>query len=249
MHKLFSTFLVLSVAAFAKVSLLFYCGITMVPAALEAKAAFEKMHHCTITIIQGGSQDLYRSIKTAQKGDLFLPGKSSYTDRCAQAGNVLYRRTVGYNRLALFVPKGNPKHIKNMEALLRSDLVTSIGNPATCSIGKAAEETLMRYGGHAYLEKVQHNLGLYAADSRDMNHLLATGQIDVGLNWMASAHTSEARKAVQIIPVCDLYSMPQPLTIATLRFSLHPKLANAFVDYLAAPIGKAIMDKHGFGHE
>ena len=239
----------LGFVALAKTDLLFYCGITMVPAVMELKTSFEKKHDCTITIVQGGSKDLCKSIQTTKQGDLFLPGKSSYIDQCSENGEVLYKRFVGYNRLALFVPKGNPLQIKNLDDLVRRDLLTILGNPDTCSIGKAAEETLMRYSGHAFLEKVQHNLGLYAADSRDMNHLLASKQADVGLNWVASAQTQEARDAVDILPIFDLYSQPQELIIATLHFTAHAQIANAFVDYLASPQGQTVMKKHGFDHE
>jgi len=238
-----------AIEAMAQTPLIFYCGITMVPATLEAKKNFERTHHCTIQIVQGGSKDLYKSIDATHKGDLFLPGKISYVDQCDHKGNVLYKRLVGYNRLALFTQKNNPKHIRSLRDLLRKDLLITLGNPDTCSIGKAAEATLIRYGGEHYLKQVQNNLGLYAADSRDMNHLLAKRQVDAGLNWVASAQTHEAHNAVTIVPLSDLYAQPEALVISVLRFSAHTQLAKAFVDYLASPEGRAIMQRHGFSHE
>lgn len=242
-------FLAMTMMVTAKTHLLFYCGITMVPAIMDVKKRFEKTHHCTITLIQGGSKDLCKSIQATHQGDLFLPGKDSYIDQCGEAGYVLRQRTVGYNRLALFVPKGNPKQIKGLDDLLRPDLLTTLGNPETCSIGKAAKETLLRYGGTSFLDNVHRSLGLFSADSRDMNHLLLTGQADVGLNWIASLHALPQNDRIEVIPVFDLYSQPQTLVVAALQFSLHPKLAQAFVDYLASPYGKKIMQKYGFGHE
>lgn len=249
MTKAFLIFLSFTFASLAKTNLLFYCGITMVPAVIEAKGPFEKEHNCTITIVQGGSKDLCKSIESTKKGDLFLPGKQSYIDECVQKGHIFYQQFVGYNRLAIFVKKGNPKQIKGLNDLLREDILTTLGNPKTCSIGKNAEETLIRYAGGAFLKRVQNNLGTYAADSRDMNTLLMDDQADAGLNWVASSHSKEAEGKVDTIPISDLYAPPQRLVAAVLRFSPYADTAKAFVDYLASTQGKFIMKKHGFSHE
>lgn len=248
MKKIF-LFLAATLVVSAKTQLLFYCGITMVPAITEVKKRFEKAHDCTITIIQGGSKDLCKSIQTTRQGDLFLPGKSSYIDQCGEAGYIRHRRFVGYNRLALFVPRGNPKHIHGLSDLLRPDLLTTLGNPQTCSIGKASEETLLRYGGKLFLDRVHQSLGLFAADSRDMNHLLLTDQADVGLNWVASLHAVHPKGALNILPLSDLYAQPQKLLIAVLIYSPHLKLASQFSDYLASPTGKSILKKYGFSDD
>ena len=232
-----------------KPQLLFHCGITMVPAMMEAAASFEKNHYCTILINQGGSKDLCKTIKDSHRGDLFLPGKDAYIDQCGAEGYIRYQQAIGYNRLAIFVPRGNPKHIRGLRDLLRSDLVTVIGNPETGSIGKAAEETLMRYGGAPFWEKALANLGFFAVDSRDMNQLLISGKSDVGLNWTATAHTDPAINHLEVIPIFDLYSRPETLTIASLKYSKHPELSRAFIDYLCSPAGQAIMSKYGFSHE
>jgi len=242
-------FLAMTLMVTAKTPLLFYCGITMVPAVMEAKQAFEKNHGITITVIQGGSKDLCTSIQATHKGDIFLPGKSSYIDQCSEAGSIRYQRIVGYNRMALFVPKGNPKHITGLDDLLRHDLLTTLGNPRTCSIGKAAEELLLRYGGGSFLDKVRFGLGLFAADSRDMNHILTTAQADVGLNWVASLHAVADRGALEILPLSDLYAQPQELVIGLLDSSTHMDLAREFIDYLASAQGKSIMHQYGFGDE
>jgi len=230
--------------------LLFYCGITMVPAVMEAKGTFEKENNCTIRIIQGGSRDLCKVIETTRKGDLFLPGDRRFVDQCSHKGDLIYTRTIGYNRLALFVTKNNPHRIKNLDDLCRPDLLTILGNPATSSVGKAAEETLLRYGGKAFLDQVQHNLGFYAVDSRDLNRFLFAHQADVGLNWVASAYANgQKREAIEFIPIFPLYAPVHDLTIGLLRYSEHPDLARAFIDYLVSPRAKAIFKQYGFAHE
>jgi molybdate transport system substrate-binding protein len=233
-----------------KPQLRFFCGVTMAKAMLEAKRAFEAEHHCTITIVQGGSKDLCRSIKATQEGDLFLPGKKEYIDQCGEEGYVLDRKRVGYNRMALFVSKGNPKQIRGLDDLLRKDLVTALGNPTMCSIGKMAEEVLRHYKGDAFLKKVQNNLGFYAADSRDMNRMFSEHKIDVGLSWKAAYKGNpDAQQTIDLIALDPNVALAQPLVIGALSFSRHPDLAKAFVAYLASPKGRAIMARYGFGDE
>ena len=41
-----------------------------------------------ITIVQGGSQDLYNSLKMSKKGDLYLPGSVSYRTKNMEEGKA-----------------------------------------------------------------------------------------------------------------------------------------------------------------
>ena len=61
-----------------KEELVFYIGITMVKPVDVLAKEFEKENNCKIKILQGGSQDLYNSIKSSKIGDLYLPGSTSY---------------------------------------------------------------------------------------------------------------------------------------------------------------------------
>ncbi len=102
----------LSIFSYAKTNLLFYCGTTMVKPMLEIAKVIEKKYDCKITIVQGGSRDLFESIKIAQTGDLFRPGNSDYIEQYHNEGYFEYERQIGYNQLAIFVSKGNPQHIQ-----------------------------------------------------------------------------------------------------------------------------------------
>ncbi|PLY06705.1 MAG: molybdenum ABC transporter substrate-binding protein, partial [Desulfuromonas sp.] len=89
--------------------LLFYVGITMVKPVSELAREFEHANNCRIKIIQGGSQDLYDSLKTSGLGDLYLPGSLSYRSRNFADGLLLDTRFVGYNQASIMVAKGNPQ--------------------------------------------------------------------------------------------------------------------------------------------
>jgi len=76
---------------------------------VEMAKIIEKKHNCVIKIIQGGSKDLYESLSYSKKGDLYLPGSTSYIKSNLKDGYLLENKYIGFNKAAIFVQKGNPK--------------------------------------------------------------------------------------------------------------------------------------------
>jgi len=232
---------------FAQNTLLFYCGTTMAAPMREIAYKIEKKHGCKIKIIQGGSRDLYKTLIFSKKGDLFLPGDSKYI---AMANSYIEeQKALGYNHLAIFVKKGNPYKVAGIEDLLREDLLVSYGNPETCSIGVAAEESMLKYGGGSFLKKVKENLSFYASDSRDLNRMLIDGKVDIGLNWIATQFLPDYKEKITSLPLDKDTTVSKKLVIASLHTSMAPEVARAFILYADSDEGKAIMRKYGFTHE
>jgi len=231
---------------FAKDELLFYCGITMVKPMHKIATIIEKKYNVKIKIIQGGSGDLYDSLKASQKGDLYLPGSESYIKKHLKEGFLGYRKYVGYNQIALFVAPNNPKNVKSLKDLLREDLKIALGNPDTCSMGRASIKVLKRYGGEEFLENVEDNIIVYAADSRDFNEMLKAKKIDTGLNWKATASFPENKGKMSIIEIDEKYAPKKKLVLTMLTFSKHKDIAKAFIDFASSQEGKRIMKNYGF---
>jgi len=61
------TILLLCSILFAKDEFLFYCGITMIKPMKEISKIIEKKHNIKITIITGGSGDLYDLLSSSKK--------------------------------------------------------------------------------------------------------------------------------------------------------------------------------------
>ena len=240
-----SILLLFNIPIFAKVNLLFYCDITMVNPMLEIVQVIEQKHDCKITIIQGGSRDLYASLDMAKKGDLFFPGDPLLFKNDTQ-GYFTYPKRIGYNTLAIFVQKGNPLHVKNLDDFLREDLLVAVGHPETSSIGVVGEDILLQYAGASFLKKLQFNLSMYAVDSRDMNCMLKDKMIDIGLNWKATMRSGKIKERVDMIEIDGQYSSPKALIMSVLKFSEHSDIARAFVDEVASERGQTIMRKYGF---
>ncbi|NPA73882.1 MAG: ABC transporter substrate-binding protein [Epsilonproteobacteria bacterium] len=206
----------------------------------------EKRYGCHINIIQGGSKDLYDSIKYSKKGDLFLPGSESYIKKCEKDGIVAYKKFVGYNQAAIFVQKHNPKKVTAIDDLLRDDIVTILCDPQSGSIGAMTKKILIKYKGKDFFEQAYFKAAEIGTDSRNLNSELIEKQVDMTINWLASAYWKENRDFIDVIKLDSKIAPKQRLVIAVLIFSKYPKIAKAFVDYAASNEGLRIMKEYGF---
>jgi molybdate transport system substrate-binding protein len=164
-----------------KPRILIYCGITMVKPMNEISSIFEKENNCIINIAQGGSEDLYQSLKASKTGDLYLPGSSSYYEKYSRDGFLLNYVEVGYNQMAFLVQKGNPLNIHgDLKELTNPNIAVFIGNPETCSAGSNGKEILKKVN---LFSSVLKNSVQIRADSRDLNKHLLDKSSDVILNW------------------------------------------------------------------
>jgi molybdate transport system substrate-binding protein len=227
-------------------SLLFYCGATMVRPMQEIARLYEKRYGIDVKIVQGGSGDLLRQLKTEKNGDLYLPGSVEYLEKKDAKALFGTRAEIGVNSLVLLVRKGNPHGIRRLDDLLRPGLRIAIGASRLGSIGKVTRETLLRKRGREYYCRLQNNAMYFVTDSRELVQMLKRGQIDVGISWKATAFFPENRSYVETVPFPEDYEASRRLQIAVLKWSKHPKTAKKFVDLAASSEGQAIMKENGF---
>lgn len=229
-----------------KPTMLFYCGITMVKPMQELAMEFEKTNNCTIKIIQGGSEDLYDSLKLSKQGDFYLPGSENYLKEYGKDGLFGKQAYVGFNQAAIFVKKGNPKKIKDLESLIDGKLGTCLCNPESGSIGKMTKKILVNYKGEKFFNQAFDSALEVGTDSRSLNASLLKPQIDMTINWIASGATPEIQKNIAIIPIDEKYAPKQKIVLTALDFTKDKALAEKFVDFAASKHGEAVMKKYGF---
>lgn len=227
-----------------KAELLIYCGITMVRPITEISRAFEKKENVRITVAQGGSEDLYQSAKTSGVGDLYLPGEPSYRAQYLSEGLLGEFQTVGYNQLAIMVAKGNPKNIKpDPRELLRKDLVVSIGNATSGSVGKESKDLLDQL---KIYQKVVAAAAFLAPDSRGLNNALKKGEVDVVMNWRATGFFPDNVGAIDVLDLDPKLATPQALLLNLLNFSRNKDLARRYIAFAAGEEGQVVFRKYGF---
>jgi molybdate transport system substrate-binding protein len=227
-----------------RAELLLYCGITMVRPMTEIARQFEAHENVKINIAQGGSEDLYQSLKKSGQGDLYLPGEPTYRSKYLGEGLLGEHVTVGYNQLALVVKKGNPKAVKgDPKELLRKDLSIIIGNAESGSVGKETKDVLDTVG--LYQKVLDASLYL-APDSRVLNIAMKKGEADAILNWRATAFFPDNIATVDVIDLSPKLAKPQALILNLLTFSKNKDVSRRFMAYAAGEQGQAIFRKWGF---
>lgn len=228
----------------AKPELLLYCGITMVRPMTEIAQVFEKRENVKISIAQGGSEDLYQSAKRSAVGDVYLPGEPSYRAKHLSDGLLGDYVTVGYNQMALMVPKGNPKKVKaDPRELLRKDLTVIIGNSESGSVGKEAKDILDSLGLYP---KVIRAAAFLAPDSRSLMNAMKKGEADLTMNWRATGFFPDNASVVEVLDLDPKIAQPQALLLNALTFSKYKELTKRFMAFTAGDEGQAIFRKHGF---
>lgn len=224
--------------------MLIYCGITMVRPITELARQFEQREKVKISIAQGGSEDLYQSARKSRTGDIYFPGEPSYRDKYQHEGLLGEARLVGYNQLALFVAKGNPKQVKpDLNELLRKDLVLMIGNQSSGSVGQETKQVLDRY---KLYPQVVSRAAFLMPDSRSLSLSLKRGEADVTLSWRATAFFPDNAPYMDVVDLDPAIAEPQALLLIPLKVSKQPALSKKFIDHVASAEGQKIFRRWGF---
>ena len=225
-------------------NLLIYCGITMIKPMTDISKIFERQEKISITIAQGGSEDLYQSAKKSRQGDLYLPGEPVFRIKHQSEGLLGEYRGVGFNQMALMVQKGNPKKVKpELKELLRKDLTVVLGSSESGSVGMEAKRILTQAGLYT---KVATAVSQMLPDSRSIMSAMRRGEADVTMSWRATGYFPDNIPAVDVVDLSPAIAPPQELQLTLLTFTKNQTLARKFMEFAAGPQGQAIFRRYGF---
>jgi molybdate transport system substrate-binding protein len=228
-----------------KPQLLFYIGITMVKPIAQLVEEFEKENNCEIIVSQGGSQDLYDSLKQSQQGDLYMPGSYSYRKNNLGDGILLDDAVlVGYNKASIVVAKGNPLGFTNdLVQLSNPENRVVICNPDSGSIGKETKKILE---AHGTFDEVFSNAIYLTTDSRNLTDAIANKDADICINWHATTAWEGNRENVDAILIDEEYAKKKMLILSLTSFSEEPELTKKFMEYASSEHGRQVFKDYGF---
>lgn len=238
----------LATSLYAKPVLTFYCGSTMSGAISEISKVFGKANNCDVKVIKGGSGALFKQLKNKKDGDLYLPGSDSYRKNHMGKGLILPDggESIGFNQAALIVQKGNPKAIKNLDALTDENLKVFLCDATSGSIGKNTEKVLKSYKGQDFLDDSYDNAIDLGKDAKSVTNMVASKKADIGITWRATAFWGNNEKSVDVVNIDTKYAPKKNLVINLLSTSKNPKLAKKLMKFASSSKGQAIMKKYGF---
>jgi molybdate transport system substrate-binding protein len=184
-----------------------------------------------------GSQTLVHQVLEGAPVDVVASADERSMQRLVDAGQVAGApRVFARNRLAIVVPKGNPRRIATLADLARPGLVVALAAPAVPA-GRYAREAFAKAG--VAVPETSQELDVKAVLSR-----VALGEADAGV-----VYVTDVRAAGDTVSGVDI---PEPVNvvarypIAVLADARNRPAAEAFVAFVLGAEGHSILERHGF---
>ena len=192
----------------------------------------------------GASGDLQKQIEAGAPVDIFLSAAQRQMDDLEKQKLIIAstRRAFARNVLVVVKPADSSLDLSKVNDLLESRVVhIAIGNPKTVPAGQYAEESLRALG---LWDRVQPKL-VFAENVRQVLDYVARGEVEVGFVYATDAAT-RAQGVKEAFRAPDDSYRPVVYPGAVVAASKQPALAQAFLDLLASPQGRAVLSRFGF---
>ena len=162
------------------------------------------------------------------------------------------------NKLELVVAQGNPKHVKGISDLKRTDLRVMLPNPITEGIMKFyVKKVLVRHGlwdqlsGGKECKSCQATPQTYftSVHHREIPDGLKANTVDVGIVWASEVqHAKDEGAPIEGIPLPPEDSLVKEAAyvIGPLNHAEHSAAATRYLNFLKTPQAQKAYTHHGF---
>lgn len=207
----------------------------------ELSHEFEATHPTVDVVLNlAGSATLREQVLAGAPVDVLASADAAAVAPVVAAGLVETLHPFATNRLVVAVPPGNPAEVGALADLSDDGLLVGLcAEGVPC--GDLARRVLARAG-------VAASVDTEVPDVRALVTLLALGELDVGLVY--ATDVTAVQGAVEAVAVDDLPEGAQATTtyvLADLLDAPNATGAVAFVDFVRSEVGRAVLDRHGFG--
>jgi molybdate transport system substrate-binding protein len=187
----------------------------------------------------GGSNDLARQIQAGAPADVFFSADTAKMDGLEKAGLVRAadRHEFLSNALVVIVPSASTAKVASADDLLAFPKI-GLADPASVPVGVYTKKWLTGLGLWERIEpKVVPMLDVRAALAA-----VETDAVPVGIVYRTDAAIAKSARIVFTVE----NGPPILYSLAPVAASKNPKGAEAFVAFLAGPVGRAEFTKRGF---
>lgn len=201
----------------------------------EAGAEYEKESGVHVEFNFAGSSALVTQLEAGSPGDVLATANSSTMDQAVSDSTVTDPTPFATNTLTLAVAPGNPKGIKDLTDLARSD-VLFVRCAAAVPCGSASDKVLADHPNNPVSEE---------NSVTDVLGKVSSGQADVGLVYATDIARADGKtEAVDFPEASDAVNhYPIALTANTAQ----AEAAQGFVDLITGPTGQQLLKDAGFG--
>jgi molybdate transport system substrate-binding protein len=233
-------------SASAATSALKLSGSITVSAAASLTAAFtqigtnfhKKFKKATITFNFGSSSTLVTQIQAGAPADVFASADLTNMDKLVVTGSVKSTPTIfARNQMEIAVKPGNPQGITSLSSLASAGTIALCATTAPCGI--YAANVLSKAGVTIPTTSITRQ-----PDATSTIAQVSNGDAVAALVYVSDVTgAGSAVKGVVIPPSQNIVAF---YPIAPLASSSNPKLAKAFIAYVASPAGEKVLAKYGF---
>jgi molybdate transport system substrate-binding protein len=211
-------------------------------AAASLTAAFNKIgqdytaanSNTKVTFNFAGSQALATQIQQSAPADVFASADTTNMGKVKDL--VATPQSFASNLLQIIVAKGNPKAIKGLADLSRSDLKVVLAAPEVPA-GKYAQQALSAQ--HVTVKPVSLEDNVKAVVTK-----VSFGEADAGIVYVTDV--TAAGDKVEGVDIPNDQNVPATYPIATVKASSHQPQAQAFVDMVRSDQGQQVLKSFGF---
>ncbi len=189
-----------------------------------------------LTYSFAGSQDLVQQIRDGAPADVFASADEKNMQELVDDGLVERPEVFARNTLAIAVEPGNPKHVKRLEDLSRSDVTVVLADPSV-PVGRYSQQVLDK--ANVTAEPASLELDVKATLAK-----VTSGEADAAIVYRTDIESSGGKADVVDIP--DDQNAIATYPIAVVEASGHKAAARAFVDEIVNGSGQDALKAKGF---
>jgi molybdenum ABC transporter molybdate-binding protein len=208
--------------------LLLFCAAGLKLPVETVAREYEQTFGVPVQLQYGGSGTLLSNLRISDAGDLVLTAGESYVESAHALGLLAETIPLARLRPVIAVARGNPKNIRTLEDLRRTDVRVAMANPEAASIGRTVRECLQQAGQWAALEK---RVTVFKPTVNDVANDVKIGSVDAGIVWDATARQFP-ELGVVTVPLFN--PATETISIGVLKHSQQPEAALRFARYLGA---------------
>ncbi|MEU1818672.1 molybdate ABC transporter substrate-binding protein [Streptomyces roseifaciens] len=199
----------------------------------QAGRAYEKEHPGTkVKFSFAGSQELAAQVRQGAPADALVTADTKTMQGLKSETNT--PKVIAKNRLTIATAKNNPKNIKALSDLSRSDLKVVLAAPEV-PVGRYSKKILDQQ--HVTVKPVSQEPNVRAVLSK-----VTLGEADAGIVYVTDA----AKDKVATVTVPDEQNAVASYPAATLKGSKHAQQADDFVKWLSTEEAQKLLRAAGF---
>ena len=214
----------------------------------ELARTYEEQHPDTdLQLTFAGSQILRFQIEQGASADLFASANDAHMQELVDAHLMGSPRTLANTDLVVIVPRENPAGIERFDHLDRASSI--VVGTAYVPIGAYTERVLELASaelGEVFANQVRDRVVSMESNVRLVRAKVELGEADAAFVYRTDARASER---VRLVPIPEKLNVQARFSIAITTETTSTDAAARFLDYLASPEARSILESHGFETE